>query len=150
MLFLLSCTSHFLCFSSFIIGFHVSIRFPLGHWKFFSLCFLDIRAQFLQICDRYAPSQIPYFLLHQTSLMPQKWPQKSPWFFTPEGEGWRGRRIKSANNILLILHSCDRASWRDRASWHVTVHRDMWPCIVTNFLAIKPTRCTNFSNLFWK
>jgi hypothetical protein len=25
----------------------------------------------------------------------------------------------------LILHSCDRASW------HVTVHRDMWPCIVT-------------------
>jgi hypothetical protein len=26
----------------------------------------------------------------------------------------------------------------------------MWPCIVTNFLRIKPTRCTNFSNLFWK
>jgi hypothetical protein len=25
----------------------------------------------------------------------------------------------------------------------------MWPCIVTNFLIIKPTRCTNFSNLFW-
>jgi hypothetical protein len=24
-----------------------------------------------------------------------------------------------------------------------------WPCIVTNFLIIKPTRCTNFSNLFW-
>jgi len=36
----------------------------------------------------------------------------------------------------------------DRASWHVTVHRDMWPCIVTNFLIIKPTRCTNFTNLF--
>jgi hypothetical protein len=32
---------------------------------------------------------------------------------------------------------------------HVTVHRDMWPCIVTNFLIIKPTRCTNFWNLFW-
>jgi hypothetical protein len=32
---------------------------------------------------------------------------------------------------------------------HVTVHRDMWPCIVTNFLIIKPTRCINFSNLFW-
>jgi hypothetical protein len=28
---------------------------------------------------------------------------------------------------------------------HMTVHRDMWPCIVTNFLIIKPTRCTNFS-----
>jgi hypothetical protein len=25
----------------------------------------------------------------------------------------------------------------------------MWPCIVTNFLIIKPIRCTNFSNLFW-
>ena len=36
----------------------------------------------------------------------------------------------------------------DRASWHVTVHRDMWPCIVTYFFVIKPTRCTNFTNLF--
>jgi hypothetical protein len=25
----------------------------------------------------------------------------------------------------------------------------IWPCIVTDFLIIKPTRCTNFSNLFW-
>jgi hypothetical protein len=25
----------------------------------------------------------------------------------------------------------------------------MWPCIVTNFLTIKPNRCTNFSNVFW-
>ena len=24
----------------------------------------------------------------------------------------------------------------------------MWPCIVTNFFIIKPTRCTNFPNLF--
>ena len=31
---------------------------------------------------------------------------------------------------------------------HVTMHRDMWPCIVTNFFTIKPTRCTNFTNLF--
>jgi hypothetical protein len=39
---------------------------------------------------------------------------------------------------------------------HMTVHRDMWPCIVTcdraswqiSFI-IKPTRCTNFTNLFW-
>ena len=58
--------------------------------------------------------------------------------------------------------TCDRASWHvtahrdmwprivtcDRASWHVTVHRDMWPCIVRNFFVIKPTRCTNFTNLF--
>ena len=25
----------------------------------------------------------------------------------------------------------------------------MWPCIVANFFVIKPTRCTNFTNLFW-
>ena len=25
----------------------------------------------------------------------------------------------------------------------------MWPCIVTNFFIIKPTRCTNFPNLLW-
>ena len=25
----------------------------------------------------------------------------------------------------------------------------MWPRIVTNFFIIKPTRCTNFTNLFW-
>ena len=25
----------------------------------------------------------------------------------------------------------------------------MWPCIMTNFLIIKPSRCTNSSNLFW-
>ena len=45
----------------------------------------------------------------------------------------------------VILRSRDRA-----ASWHVTVlHRDMWPCcIVTNFFIIKPTGCTNFTNLF--
>ena len=24
-----------------------------------------------------------------------------------------------------------------------------WPCIVTYFFVIKPTRCTNFTNLFW-
>jgi hypothetical protein len=25
----------------------------------------------------------------------------------------------------------------------------MWPCIVKHFFVIKPTRCTNFTNLFW-
>jgi hypothetical protein len=25
----------------------------------------------------------------------------------------------------------------------------MWPCIVTNFFVIKPTKCTNFTHLFW-
>jgi hypothetical protein len=26
----------------------------------------------------------------------------------------------------------------------------MWPCIVTNFFIIKPTRCTDFTNLIWQ
>ena len=25
----------------------------------------------------------------------------------------------------------------------------VWLCIVTNFFILKPTRCTNFTNLFW-
>jgi hypothetical protein len=25
----------------------------------------------------------------------------------------------------------------------------VWPCILTNFFIIKPTRCINFTNLFW-
>jgi hypothetical protein len=33
---------------------------------------------------------------------------------------------------------------------HFYILAFMWPCLVTNFLIIKPTRCTNFSNLFWK
>jgi hypothetical protein len=41
---------------------------------------------------------------------------------------------------IVIWRSCDRASWYDV---HVTVHR-------VKFLIIKPTRCTNFSNLFLK
>ena len=35
----------------------------------------------------------------------------------------------------------------NRASWHVTVHRNTWPCIITDFFIIKPTRCTNFPTL---
>ena len=62
--------------------------------------------------------------------------------------------IFNVNINSSILRSCDRASW------HVTVHRGMWPCIVacdraswhmtcivTNFFVIKPTRCTNLTNL---
>jgi hypothetical protein len=53
--------------------------------------------------------------------------------FGPRATGWNEKHLSSR-----ILHSCDRASW------HVIVHRDMWPCIVTNFLIIKPPRCTKF------
>ena len=38
-------------------------------------------------------------------------------------------------------------------SWSVNIRiwnfTFMWPCIVTDFFIIKPTRCTNFTNLFW-
>jgi hypothetical protein len=46
------------------------------------------------------------------------------------------------SSFLLTLHSCDRASW------HVIVHRDMWPYIVTNVVVITSIGCTNFTNLF--
>ena len=44
---------------------------------------------------------------------------------------------------LIFRGPCIVTYSGDRASWHiqVTVHRDI-------FLKIKPTRCTNFSNLF--
>jgi hypothetical protein len=35
-------------------------------------------------------------------------------------------------------------------SVHLVLFTFMWPCIVINFLTIKPTGRTNFSNLFWK
>jgi hypothetical protein len=42
---------------------------------------------------------------------------------------------------------------RDKFDVHVTVHRDKFDVHVTvqrdKLLIIKPTRCTNFSNLFW-
>ena len=31
----------------------------------------------------------------------------------------------------------------------VVIFTFVWPCIVTNFFIIKPTRCTSFTNLFW-
>ena len=59
-----------------------------------------------------------------------------------------------ATQILTIVKSNGT-----RCSWAVTgaVYPDvqfryftfMWPCIITNFFIIKPTRCTNFTNLFW-
>jgi hypothetical protein len=86
---------------------------------------------------------------------------------TCDRASWRDRaswHVTVHRGVWLCIVTCDRASWHvtvhrgmwlcivacDCASWHVTVHRDMWPCIVTNFLIIKPTGCTNFSNLFWK
>jgi hypothetical protein len=34
------------------------------------------------------------------------------------------------------------------AAFVISFFMFMWPCIVTDFFVIKPTRCTNFTNLF--
>jgi hypothetical protein len=41
-------------------------------------------------------------------------------------------------------------SWCYRSDIRLTNFTFMWPLIVTNFFVIKPTRWTNFLNLFWK
>jgi len=61
-------------------------------------------------------------------------------------------------SLRLIINSLKRSTTRqisvlhiDRVNIfyvHVTVHRDMWPCIVINFFIIRPTTYTNFTNLF--
>jgi hypothetical protein len=49
----------------------------------------------------------------------------------------------------VIMHIWPLLWERNNLSWCWTSVTFMWPCIVINFLIIKPTRCTNFSNLFW-
>jgi hypothetical protein len=50
---------------------------------------------------------------------------------------------KGCCTLQLIWYSAD-------AKHFIANFTFMWPCIVTNFPVIKPTRCTNFSNLLWK
>jgi hypothetical protein len=56
--------------------------------------------------------------------------------------------------VKLKFHNMCQIRW-NFISHHISVTVKtffltfVWPCIVTNFLIIKPTRCTNFSNLFW-
>ena len=50
------------------------------------------------------------------------------------------------HNLCLkhFWHFANLANMRKMSSFFTF----MWPCIVTNFFVIKPTRCTNFTNLF--
>ena len=48
---------------------------------------------------------------------------------------------KIENQLLYILHCVQ--TWLNNFDVHVTMHRD-------KFLIIKPTRCSNFSNLFFE
>jgi hypothetical protein len=61
-------------------------------------------------------------------------PTHPPWFHYSDYTWRRARNYESfqLSRILYILE-------------HFTF---MWPCIITNFFVIKPTRCTNFTNLF--
>jgi hypothetical protein len=47
--------------------------------------------------------------------------------------------------VMLMTISGDGMSWQR----FIVYFTFMWACIVINFLIIKPTRYTNFSNLFW-
>ena len=50
---------------------------------------------------------------------------------------------------LILEHEANVLCSCDRASWHVTVHRDMWPCSVTNFFFNKTNRQTNFFKIIF-
>ena len=57
---------------------------------------------------------------------------------------------------FLLLVSCLSTLLKCRPSLHFVCQQVciyftvVWPCcIVTNFFIIKPTRCANFTNLFW-
>jgi hypothetical protein len=58
---------------------------------------------------------------------------------------------KSSPSMCSVSGAFLSKRWRGK-QWMYLPHSFtfMWPCIVTNFLIIKPTRCTNFSNLFCK
>ena len=55
----------------------------------------------------------------------------------------RFRRLEKMRPLRIGTFRLLTVSWQP---WSVTF---VWPCIVTNFFIIKPTRCTNFTNLFW-
>jgi hypothetical protein len=49
-------------------------------------------------------------------------------------------------NIFIILISFQEQ--KEQNTQKLINFTFMWPCIVTNFFVIKPTRCTNFTNWF--
>jgi len=70
-------------------------------------------------------------------------------------EAWRGVVMKQLQwnsfvpEIKGILRGCKNTFWKTGNMFNMYMHFTfMWPCIVTYFFVIKPTRCTNFTNLF--
>ena len=57
-------------------------------------------------------------------------------------EGYFMKVFQQATEYTTRLNLCIRLQFQDNFDIQRTVHR-------SKFLVIKPTRCTNFSNLFW-
>jgi hypothetical protein len=61
-------------------------------------------------------------------------------------------RVPAWKGTLLLLQTLQTGFWAYRTPCsigYLTNFTFTWPCILTNFFTIKPTRCTNFTNLFW-
>ena len=55
-----------------------------------------------------------------------------------------GNNVEEKNSCTICC------VWHHKKGWVLFINfMFMWPCIVTNFFVIKPTRCTNFTNLFY-
>jgi len=72
------------------------------------------------------------------------------WLWKPARRGglWRQKQNKlyrNNGNAMWLIHSLGHNNFLC-TKIYLTF---MLPCILINFLVIKPTRCTNFSNIFW-
>jgi len=75
-----------------------------------------------------------YFLIHNNH----------PQFFGSLTTLFQLCYVTSSSRITVIMIN-DNSYERKRPLPFTFV----WPCIVTNFFVMKPTRCTNFTNLLW-
>jgi len=59
------------------------------------------------------------------------------------------------NWCSIFYKICNQQTTWKKVNFHQFANKNlffftfMWPCIITNFFITKPTRCTNFTNLFW-
>jgi hypothetical protein len=59
---------------------------------------------------------------------------------------WFDCLLLTTQYFVLSSCVCRDVAKIDNQRFHFTF---IWPCIVTDFFIIKPTGCTNFTNLFW-
>ena len=61
------------------------------------------------------------------------------------------RVVYLSRRLVNIIEIYNKYSTTQTHKWYLQVACNnftfMWPCIVTNWFVIKPTRCTNFTNL---